>query len=453
MENDLNAEQRYWKKHEAVLFRFFFIYFILQALPLDWKFYRRLFQLNWLDIGVADIFNISRYTPQLTNTYTTADFWGIHTFTDWGIIALIALVGTAIWSLLSKKQEYASLYYWLRVILRYRLAAGIIAYGFIKLFPMQSPYPSLSELNTNYGDFSAWKLFSLTLGIAPSFQSFLGLVEVLAGLLLIYRKTVFVGSFVILCFTGNVFLSNLAYEGGEAVYSLYLVQFALFLLWYDASRLFRLLSLEKPTLPNTFKLTFSSRWQPRLRLVLKGAFLLFFVFFYGVKTHELYQQEGYQFPRGEGALPEGFYQVTDFSLNGRPLLYSATDSLRWQNVVIEKWPTISVKRTAPIAPLFRNVEIIHQDEDERDYEYSGTGGRQYYRYVFDQAHDHLLLKPLNGDTTASIQLVLNQPKKGTLWLSGVDAKGDSLQLVLQKTDKKYLLEEATKVGRRGRLVL
>lgn len=117
--------------------------------------------------------------------------------------------------------------------------------------------------------------FSLTLGIAPSFETFLGLVEITAGLLLLYRKTVFLASFIILCFTGNVFLSNLAYGGGEVVYSLYLLQFGLFLLWYDAPRLFQLLSLEKPTLPNTFKMTYPNNWQPKFRLVLKGVFIVF----------------------------------------------------------------------------------------------------------------------------------------------------------------------------------
>jgi hypothetical protein len=197
MENSAINGQTSWTKHGMILFRFFFVYLMLQAIPVDVKFYEHLRQINWWSIGFNDIFNISRYTRQIVNSPITPDFRGLNTFLDWGIMALIAIISAVVWSFIDKRQEYASLYYWLRVVLRYRLAIGVIAYGFIKVFPMQSPYPSLSELNTNYGDLSAWKIFSLTLGIAPSFETFLGLVEITAGLLLLYRKTVFLASFML----------------------------------------------------------------------------------------------------------------------------------------------------------------------------------------------------------------------------------------------------------------
>ena len=76
--------------------------------------------------------------------------------------------------------------------------------------------------------FTRWKLFSLSLGIVPGYESFLGAVEILAGLLLLNRKTASIGAFIVIIFTGNVFVSNLAYEGGEQVYSLYLIVLALF---------------------------------------------------------------------------------------------------------------------------------------------------------------------------------------------------------------------------------
>ncbi|MFC6099071.1 hypothetical protein [Olivibacter domesticus] len=453
MGNSAINKETSWKKHEMVLFRFFFVYFILQAVPVDWKFYERLHRISWWSVDFSDIFNISRYTRQILNSPTTPDFWGINTFWDWGIMALIALVSAAVWSFIDKRREYALLYYVLRVILRYRLAIGVIAYGFIKLFPMQSPYPSLSELNTNYGDLSAWKIFSLTLGVAPSFEMFLGLVEITAGLLLLHRKTVFLASFIILCFTGNVFLSNLAYAGGEVVYSLYLIQFALFLLWYDAPRLFRLLSLEKPAYPNTFKMPYKRDWQSKARLLLKSAFVLFFVLLYGIKTYGIYKKGGYQFPLEKGELKEGFYHVSSFIYNGQNLAFSKNDHARWQDVVIEKWTTLSIKTGQQADPITSNVEVIHSRDEEKDYEFSGTTGRQYYRYQLDKSKEKLLLKTLNGDKNESFTLDINQLNDSTILLKGVNEKRDSLQVVLKQNDKKYLLEEAKKGGRRSGLVL
>ncbi len=445
-------EQRDWKGYERILFRFLFAYFLLQIVPVDWKFYERLSQINWLQLGLADLFNISRYTRQIVETPTSADFWGIHTFADWGVMAVIAFIVAAVWSFVDKRKEYDRLYYILRVIVRYRLAIGVIAYGFLKLFPLQSPYPALSTLNTNYGDLSAWKIFSLSLGIAPSFEVFLGSVEILAGLLLLNRKTVFLASFIILCFTGNVFLSNLAYEGGETVYSLYLIQLALFLLWYDAPRLFTLLSLEKPAHPNKFKWVYTKR-QYQVRLLLKGLFVFTFVIFYGAKAYSVYRQGGYQYPLAKGPLQEGFYEVTHFVYNGDSIAFSNSNRLRWQNVVIEKWPTLSIKTGKYSASHSSNVEIIHTADTARDYEYSGTTARQYYRYQLDTNTHKLVLKTLNDKREPDLSFTFNRRDDRTITLTGRNTTGDSLYVVLQQVDKKYLLEEAKKAGRRSRLVL
>jgi len=273
-----------WNKLVKTAFRFFFVYFFIQAVPLDWKYFRNLFSINWLGLHFRDIFYLSRYTPQFFATPENTNGWGMGSFADWGVALAIAVGGAVVWSFLDRKQkEYNQLYYWLRVILRYRLAIGLIAYAFLKIYPMQAPIPSLSNLNTHYGDLSAWKIFSLTLGIVPDYQSFLGLVELLAAALLFFRKTACIGAFLVLPFTGNVFMSNLAYEGGEYVYSFYLITMALFLFAYNGKQLFTLLTLEQPTLPIRFHLKLTN-WQKNARLALKNAFVFVFVLLYGYKT-------------------------------------------------------------------------------------------------------------------------------------------------------------------------
>ena len=177
------------------------------------------------------------------------------------MIALLAIAATFTWLFVEMRKgreiDDNSLYYWVRVITRYRLAIAVFAYGFIKLFPLLSPYPSISNLNTQYGSLTDWKMFSLTLGIVPNYQSFLGFIEILSGALLLYRRTASIGAFIIVVFTGNVFFSNLAYEGGEYVYSFFLVTLALFILFFDLKRLADLVWFEKPALPNSWHPSFS----------------------------------------------------------------------------------------------------------------------------------------------------------------------------------------------------
>lgn len=437
-----------WQGYEKIVFRFLFIYFLIQAVPLDWHFYRDLFTIHWGQGYYRDLFNLSRYAPHFVGP---AD-----TFVNWAIVGLIALVGAFIWTAFDKNRtDTNALYYWLRVVLRYRLAIGVIAYGFIKLFPLLAPFPSISNLNTPYGDFTAWKLFSLSLGIVPSYESFLGLVELIGGLLLLNRRTATIGTLVLIPFLGNVFMSNLAYEGGEYVYSFLLITFALFLFAYDAIRLFRLVSLEQAATPNRYQPVFTNQWQRYGRLALKSAFIFFGVFLYGYKTYAAYKTGPYQFPQTPGLSgAAGIYDVAEFKLAGETIPYSATHSVRWQDVVFETWNTISIKSNRPVIPDKTNIEQIPASDSDRTYEQAGSIGRQYYSYQIDSVQHVLRLKNRNPHyPTETLTLHYDQSGNRQLILSGLNENRDSVYAVLHKLDKKYLLNEAAKAGRRGTLNL
>jgi hypothetical protein len=432
-----------WTDKEKLIFRFFFLFFILQSIPLSVDFFKTVFGFNWLDISYGDIFNITRLSAKFIP--------GADSLVNWIIVAIIALIGTIIWGKSKYKDiDYDRFYYWLRVVVRYRLAIGIIGYGFIKFFPLQAPFPSISNLNTSYGDFTDWKIFSMSLGIVPSYEAFLGGIEILAGLLLFFRKTATIGAGIILMFTGNVFISNLAYEGGEYVYATYLITFALFVIWFDAQRIYNLVSLEQPTGPNRFKPHFTGKAKT-LRLALKSLIIFFFVFLYGFKTYSGFHHDPYQFPRAKGlAKAAGIYNVSEFRVNGLVLPYAATNSLRWKDVVLEKWATMSVRSDRPVIVDSANYEQVFKNDQDRDYELAGTAGRHYYSYTIDSANQVLFLNNKNPRYKGErLQLKYERPDSVTVILSGTDQHRDSIYVVLNKIDKKYPL----KLSRRKALKL
>src|SRR5437763_15772759 len=86
-----------WKGYEKLLFRFFFLYFFIQALPLDLNYFKVIFSVNWLHVQYTDIFNLSRYSPKFIQ--------GPASYANWLVVALIAVIGTVIWTIADKKSN------------------------------------------------------------------------------------------------------------------------------------------------------------------------------------------------------------------------------------------------------------------------------------------------------------------------------------------------------------
>ncbi|SMC59424.1 hypothetical protein [Pedobacter africanus] len=417
-----------------VLLRLLFIYFFILTVPLDWKFYRDLFGTDWANLSFYDLFKLTTYSPR---------FFSLSGYENWAVALIIAVAGTIAWPFILKKEstDYHKLYYWLRVMLRYRLAVGIIAFGFIKLFPLQMPYPSLSNLHTNYGDFLPWKIYFHTLGIAQPYEIFLGAVEVFAGLLLLFRQTTTFGAGIILGFTGNVFAANLAYNAGQGVYAAYLTTIAAVLFAYDAPRLYKLLVLHQYTLANKFNPVWSKNLG-KIRGLLKGLAILFIVAL-GFSTYANYKHHPYKIPKAAGLKGSyGYYNVREFRFNNQVLPYSRTDTNRWQNVVFEKWATISIQTAKPVKLDTSIADGFYAHDIDRNYESAGVGGRFYYSYTADTAQHQIQLKNKNKHYRSEhYSLKYNFLNDSTLVLQGVNGKKDSVYAVLEKINRKYLLFE------------
>jgi hypothetical protein len=319
------------------------------------------------------------------------------------------------------------------------LAVLLITYGFIKLFPLQMPYPSLSNLLTNYGDFYAWKIYFQTLGISPHYESFLGFVEILAAFLLFNRRTVTFGVGLIFGFIGNVAVANGFYDIGEQALSTFIVLMAAFLFVKDIPRLYRLLVKEKATRAN--------HWQPdaslsRSRWVLKSVFGLFVIVFASL-TYANYANDPYKLPHTPGLSNAfGLYNVKQYIVNKDTLPYSKTDPRRWQDVVFEKWSTMTVRDNRPVLIDKSSGEAYHENDIDRNYELAGFAGRHYYYYDADTVHQVLHLQNKHHDLRDErLLLSYSRPNDSTILLSGIDERNDSIHVVLEKNNKKYMMFE------------
>jgi len=247
-------------------------------------------------------------------------------------------------------------------------------------------------------------------------------------------------------------MSNVAYGGGDEVYSLYLITLAFYVLSYDLQRLANLLIFQRQAAPNTFSPVWKDGAARYGRLALKVLFVVVFIGIYGFKTKH---EGGYQFPDRPGlAGAAGLYNVSVFRVNNDTLAFSKTDPVRWRDVVFEPWATLSIRSNRAVVLDSNNVERPLTAGTDRTYELEGAAGRHYYSYTTDTANHLLLLRNKNPHyKDETLVLHYSGPDRGRIVLSGFDQDKDSIYVVLDKVDKKYLLEEAAHAGRQKALKL
>lgn len=393
--------RRPWPEGQKVLFRIAFVFFIAMSLPNDPTWYKNALNLDWLHLHYRDLYDLARFGSGLGLFGNRIFGSTLNGYAIWVITLLFAIIVGGIWSAVVQLQtrkpvNYESLYYWLRVVVRYRAGIGIIGFGFTKLLPTQLPYPSLGLLNTDFGDLTLQKIYWLSIGIVPWYEVFTGIVEVAAGALLFFRATTFWGAVLLFGALADIVYVNLAYDGGVHVYSSYFVLLSGFLLVYYVRDLYKLLILEQSVVPIYFTPTFTG-WQQYTRIGLKTASIgIFLVLLFWLQWTN-WKYDPYKQPAQKGIRElRGNYAVTEFRLNGQLLPESPTDTVRWQQATFENWTTLTFKIAKPVELDLSNGGGAPMRDINRTFELTGVaGGQRVFYYDADTVNHVLYLQDKN----------------------------------------------------------
>jgi hypothetical protein len=470
-----NSTRAPWTTVQKVAFRIGFIYMLLLCIPLYLKFYKDVFSLQFSKITYHDFQAIVAFwPPQIITIESEEGVFGLLNYINLILVFIISVAGGLLWTALDKKTtQYSKLYYWIRVLARYRLAYGMVGWGLKKAFPMQMVYPTVGMLNTPFIDMAEKKLYWSHVGVSFWYTVFLGFAEIIPGLLLLNRKTASLGGALAAVVTFNICIANHAYDAGVAVPAAYFAIIGIFVVWYDLPKIWNLLVKERDILPYRYNPVFSQPWQKRLASGVKWTFNFLFVpvaaalwgygFFFG---------NNYNIPSTPGlADAKGYYNVTEFRLNGQVLPYTPQDSIRWQDATLEGWSSLSYKtnrgaiadRMIGYSPLrVKNDkknnqlnQVNTQDSDQlaklkknRDlgvtrWEVGGMAGeRRYFFYKADTIKQILYLQNKNKNHQDETQVLhYTRPNANRIILQGVNEFQDSIYVVLDRSDKKYPLVE------------
>jgi len=168
-----------------------------------------------------------------------------------------ALFLAIVWSAIDKQRySYPRLKYILQIILRFFLAYIITQYGAAKIFDIQfAPY--IGNMVTTVADMRpmsiAWTFFGYSFG----YEFFIGCSQIIAAILLLFRKTATLGAILMVTIISNIVFVNFAFDVCVKFFSCSYLAMSIYLLVDDAPRLTNLLLLnrtaEKRSYPQLFK--------------------------------------------------------------------------------------------------------------------------------------------------------------------------------------------------------
>lgn len=434
-----------WKGYEKFAFRATAAFVLLICLPFSTRFYTNLIQINWAEFnwntlgGLATGFGAPEFID-----LPFEDIWELYSYINVFITAALALVIGAVWSLLDRKAtEYRVWYHWVLIIARYRLAFGIIAWGYKKFIPIQMELPSISFMYTPFADFSEQKLYWQSVGITQGYEIFLGFAEVLCGVLLLFRRTTAIGAALTAVILSNIVVANHVYDGMVHLHSFIFAVLAVIILWQYLPDIWNLLVHERNIQPAYTHIKFSKTWQQHARWGFKSTSIAIFVFLL-LFLHWI-DDLGYRYPHNHPGLKNtaGFYQVTEYKCNNKIIPYSPLDSVRWHDVVFETWTTMAIRVNRLQQMDIENTGRETKESISKRFEFRGVGGgRHYFDYKADTVNHILYLTNKNKAHRDQQQILhYSKPNNTRIILSGINEFNDSIYVVLDKAARLYPLYE------------
>ena len=225
----VQSYKEYWTDKDKIFFRFLFSYFIIYILllfssPLFESFFRwigsNILGFNW-DFEVS-----GNGSGDNTYAYITL-FVGI----------ILSILSCLIWTISDRgRQSYDKLFYWFTLILRIFLVGAMFLYGFVKVFQIQFQPPTFLQLLQPLGEFSPMGLAWTYMGFSKAFGMFAGIMEILGGILLIWRRTSTLGALIIIGVMTQVAMMNFSFDIPVKLFSIHIILMAGVLFMTDIKR-------------------------------------------------------------------------------------------------------------------------------------------------------------------------------------------------------------------------
>ena len=410
-----------WSFTRKLLFRFFFAYLFLYCFPFPFDSFDLTKPIaqpyyNFIDYLIPRIgegwFGLNAKTAfPLFDKFDDSYYGLVYIYTS----LFLSMVGAIFWTILDhRRKNYERLRQWLRLYLRFFLAAYLFGYGFVKVFPSQFQPITAYRLTQTVGDQSPMLLAWNFMGYSPIFQKILGVIEVIAGVFLLFRRTTSLGAILSFGVFGFVAMMDFSFNVPVRLLSSHLLFISAFLFLGDCKRLLNVFFLNKPTSASLetplIKYTIYNKIFSGVLLILGGCLFISQI----IISKKSEKEFGWKAPKGP---LYGVYNTVYFIRNNDTIPPLDMDSLRWKQLVIDggAWNQLGAIR------FNSNVRVT-------------------YHVEVDTATQILKLNAIN-DTTQRFSFNYFKSDTERLLLKGI-WKGDTLEILASKYDlDNYLLHK------------
>lgn len=312
------------------------------------------------------------------------------------ILALIVILAD------QKRKTYRQLYLFTIVIARYYIAYTMLVYGFVKLFHGQFGPLNYRILEEKFGNMSPMGVLWNFMKASYVYSFFGGLMEVIGGTLLLFRKTKTFGALFSMTVMINVAMLNFAYDVPVKIFSTHIVLLCCFVLSYEWIKLYNFFIAHKQEILDYNKLSVKKRWM-KIVLVSFKALLIVWVFYVLFFKHLFFSHRQ--------AVPlEGAYTTQMFICSGDTLIPDDKYNRRWDEFYID-YPA--------------SIQLIRQDSSTW---YSTT--TDTVKHIFS------LKKQGSKDDYATFNYRL---QNDTLWLTGHILNDSCIVRMTRKQKQDYPL--------------
>ncbi len=160
-----------------------------------------------------------------------------------------------------------------QTFLRYRIAIVMLHYGLAKVFMHQFGTIDISTLESTMGDYQPMGLMWGYLSFSEEIQVFSGWTETIGAILLFFRRTTFLGTFLLVIALANVVLWDIGFSVSVTMYAIQLLLLTLVLMSSQFKSIYNFLIKGKSAIAVEYKaLVTKSKY---IRVVLAAKFILF----------------------------------------------------------------------------------------------------------------------------------------------------------------------------------